>query len=83
METLRTVMSTAEAASVGYAAALHAYYYDTGAVTPDHLVYSLLGSALKDSPEDLQKLRHYFEHVAKDRRTGLWPAYYEARRHLL
>jgi MoxR-like ATPase len=83
LETLGTVMSTAEAVSVGYAAGIHAYYYEGGEPGPDHLVQSLLGSALKDAPEDLKKLHHYFNHVVKDRRSGLWPAYYEARRHLL
>lgn len=83
LEPLGTVMSTAEAVSVGYAAGIHAYYYDGGELAPDHLVQSLLGSALKDAPEDLKRLHHYFNHVVKDRRGGLWPQYYEARRHLL
>jgi MoxR-like ATPase len=82
LETLTTVMSTAEAVGVGYAAALHAYYYDGGQLTPDHLVHSLTGSALKDAPEDLKKLEHYFNHVVKSRRGSTWSAYYHARRHL-
>jgi MoxR-like ATPase len=83
LETLSTVMSTAEAVSVGYAAGIHAYYYGGGGITPEHLVHSLLGSALKDAPEDVKKLHHYFNHVVKDRRGNLWREYYEARRHLL
>jgi MoxR-like ATPase len=83
LEPLTTVMSTAEAVTVGHAAGIHAYYYGTGEVTPDHLVHSLLGSAIKDTPEDLKKLRHYFEHVVKDRRGGRWREYFAARRHLL
>ncbi len=82
LEPLTTVMSTAEAVSVGYAAGLHAYYYDGGEVRADHLVQSMLGSALKDSPDDLKKLQHYFHHVVKDRTGGGWRDYYEARRHL-
>jgi MoxR-like ATPase len=81
-EPLSTVMSTAEAVSVGYAAGIHAYYYDGGSVEAGHLVQSLLGSALKDAPDDREKLRHYFQNVVKDRHRGLWPAYYDARRHL-
>jgi len=76
-------MSTAEAVSVGYAAGIHAYYYNQGALTPDHLVQSLLGSAIKDTPEDLKKLHHYFNQVVKERKGDEWGAYYEARRHLL
>jgi MoxR-like ATPase len=83
LEALTTVMSTAEAVSVGYAAGIHAYYYGGGEVQPEHLVQSLLGSALKDAPEDLKKLQHYFNHVVKNRKSGDWRAYYEARRHLL
>lgn len=80
MEPLSTVMSTAEAVSTGYAAAIHAYYYAGGTVTAEHLVQNMLGSALKDSVEDLKRLRHYFHHVVKDRRGGAWGAFYEARK---
>ena len=83
LEGLSTVMSTAEAVSVGYAAAVHAYYMGEHEVAAEHLVHSLLGSALKDAPEDRKKLHHYFNNVVRDRRHGLWPDYYEARRYLL
>ncbi|HTS27727.1 MAG TPA: AAA family ATPase [Bryobacteraceae bacterium] len=82
LDALTTVMSTAEAVTVGYAAVLHAYYYDGGRLTPDHLVHSLTGSALKDTPEDLKKLEHYFNHVVKTRQEPHWQHYYAARRHL-
>src|SRR5262245_24402334 len=75
LEPRSTVMSTAEAVSVGYAAGIHAYYYGGGEVAPEHLVQSLLGSALKDAPEDLKKLRHYFNHVVRARRGAAWKAY--------
>ncbi len=39
----------------------HAYYYGGGQITPAHLLQSLLGSAIKDAPEDRDKLRHYFQ----------------------
>jgi MoxR-like ATPase len=83
LETLSTVMSTAEAVSVGVAAAVHAYYYDDRPAAPDHLVNSLLGSALKDTPEDLPKIRHYFSHVVQARKKPIWQAFYEARKALL
>lgn len=82
LEPLSTVMSTAEAVSVGYAAGIHAYYYGGGKVTPEHLVQSLLGSALKDAPEDLKKLQHYFNHAVRGRPGAAWKAFYEARKHL-
>ena len=83
LEPLSTVMSTAEAVSVGYAAGIHCYYYDQGKVQAEHLVQNLVGSALKDTPEDLKKLRHYFDHVVKRRKGGAWKEYYQARKHLL
>ena len=79
LEPLTSAMSTAEAVSVGHAAGLHAYYLAEGGVSPAQLVQSLLGSVLKDSPDDLKKLRHYFEHVVKGRRGELWREFYEAR----
>ncbi len=82
LEPLSSVMSTAEAVSVGYAAGIHAYYYAGGAVTPEHLVQSLIGTAIKDAPEDLKKLQHYFNHVVRSRRGDAWKAYFEARKHL-
>ena len=83
LEPLTTVLSTAEAVGVAYAAGIHAYYYADGAMNPAHIVHSLLGSAIKDTPDDVKKLRHYFDHVVKERRKGAWPEYYQAREHLL
>lgn len=82
LEPLTTAMSTAEAVSTGYAAGLHAYYYDDGKVRPAHLVHHLVGSVLKDVPEDLKRLRHYFDHVIKGRDGPVWRQYYEAKEHL-
>jgi MoxR-like ATPase len=83
LEPLSTVMSTAEAVSVGYAAGIHAYYYNRGEMSPDHLVQSLLGSAIKDSSEDLKKLDRYFDRVVKVREGDTWGQYYQAREYLL
>jgi MoxR-like ATPase len=83
LEPLTTALSTAEAVSAGFAAGLHAYYYGKGEVEPGHLVQHLVGSALKDAPDDLKKLRHYFNHVVKGRPGHAWRAYYEARGDLL
>lgn len=83
LEPLSTVMSTAEAVSVGYAAALHAYYYHQGGLSAEHLLQSLMGSALKGAPEDLKKLQHYFSHVVQKRRGPLWQDCYAAHRQLM
>jgi MoxR-like ATPase len=83
LEPLTTAMSTAEAVSTGYAAGIHAYYYGQGAVEPEHLVQHIVGSALKDAPDDVKKLRHYFNHVVKSRKGPTWQAFFAARKHLL
>jgi MoxR-like ATPase len=82
METLSTVLSTAEAVSTACAAGIHAYFYDDGQVRPRHVVQHLVGTVLKDNPDDLTKVRHYFEHVVKKRRGELWKDFYEARHEL-
>lgn len=83
MEGLSTVLSTAEAVGTAYAAGIHAFYYADGKVQPTHLVRHLVGSVLKDNPDDLKKVRHYFDHVVKRRKSGRWPEYYQARDELV
>lgn len=82
IETLSTVMSTAEAVSVGIAAGIHSYYYADGEIRADHLVQSMIGSALKDNVDDMKKLRHYFNVSVKDRKGKSWKDLYEARHYL-
>jgi MoxR-like ATPase len=82
LEQLTTAMSTAEAIATGYAAALHAWYYAQGKMRAEHLVHHLLGTALKDAPDDVKKLRHYFNTVVKDRDGKAWKDFYDAREQL-
>ncbi|MBS0659091.1 MAG: AAA family ATPase [Verrucomicrobia bacterium] len=79
LEPLTTPMSTAEAVSTGFAAGLHANYFGSGPITPEHVALHVAATALKDAPEDLKRVRHYFQHVVKDRRGPHWEAYYRAR----
>lgn len=79
IDSLSTVLSTAEAVSTASAAGIHAYYYDEGRVAPRHLAQHLVGTVLKDNPDDMKKVRHYFEHVVKKRKAPLWQHFYEAR----
>ena len=62
-----TVMSTAEAVHVAFAAALEARYLGTGTVTPAEIARQLAGVALKDSPEDSRRLRFYVDNVVRER----------------
>lgn len=79
LEPLTTAMSTAEAISTGYSAGLHAWFYGGQPASARHLAQHLAGTALKDSPDDLKRLRHYFHHVVKDKKGEVWQALYDAR----
>nr|WP_280529103.1 AAA family ATPase [Permianibacter aggregans] len=78
------VMSSAEAVAVGYAAALDAHYFGNGEVAGDHIARQLIGTVLKDNPDDGKKLRHYFDVVIKQRaqRQRHWQRVLDARREL-
>jgi MoxR-like ATPase len=80
-----TIMSTAEAVSVALSAGLDARFYGKGKLTPTELARHLGGAVLKDNPEDLAKLRHYFDVVVQKRgkeRGRLWDDFYRARKWL-
>jgi MoxR-like ATPase len=78
------VLSTAEAVAVGHAAALDAHFFDGGPATGAHVARQLIGTVLKDNPEDGAKLRHYFDVVVKKRarKGNQWHRLLEARREL-
>jgi len=79
-----TVMSTAEAVAVSHSAALDAAYFGNGRMESGHVARQLLGTVLKDNPDDLKKLKHYFDVVVKARSKGnkTWQQFYEARKWL-
>lgn len=76
-----TPMSTAEAVAVAFSAALDACYFGDGRLRSEHVVRQLLGTVIKDSPDDAKKVRQYFDVVIKSRlRLGSsWKSFYEAR----
>lgn len=77
------VMSTAEAVSVCYQTAMSSYYYDNSKMKVDYLVQNILGTVVKESREDIEKLRNYFNIIikAKSQKEGnLWKEFYEARK---
>ncbi|HEX7816612.1 AAA family ATPase [Dyella sp.] len=78
------VMSAAEAVAVGYAACLDAHYFGDGSVGGEHVARQLIGTVLKDNPDDGSKLRHYFDVVVKQRaqRHEPWKRMLDARREL-
>ena len=79
IEPLSSAMSTAEAVSVGFAACVQAHYFGASEPGAEHLAQHLVGTALKDEPEDVKRLRHYLEHEVRSRRGRAWKDFYAAR----
>ncbi|MDT8450089.1 MAG: AAA family ATPase [Wenzhouxiangellaceae bacterium] len=65
-------MSTAEAVNVAHAICVHAYYYGDKVMTIDNLLHFLVGTALKDKPEDRRRFRHYFETEVPRKHGAHW-----------
>jgi len=65
-------LSTAEAVSVAHAASLSAWYYGGGSMTVEQLMHHIIGSALKDHPDDRRRLKHYFETAIAPRNGAVW-----------
>ncbi len=79
LDRMSTVLSTAEAVSVAYAAGVRAHFLGSGEVSARDVVESLAGAVVKDDPEDLRRLRRYFEQRVAKRKGGAWSAFYAAR----
>jgi alkyl hydroperoxide reductase subunit AhpF len=77
-------MSTAEAVAVGFSAGLDACYFGNGRMEGGHIARQLVGTVLKDNPDDAKKLKQYFDVVVKVRGKShkAWQSYYEARKWL-
>lgn len=84
IKTPDTVMSTAEAVNVAYAAALEARYLGSGPVTPREIANQLQGVLLKDNTDDLKRVQHYFDTVVRERarRDDDWKVFRDAARSL-
>ncbi len=75
-------MSTAEAVGVAHALSVHAFYYSDGKLSIDQLVHFIIGSAIKDKPEDRRRLLHYFDTEVAIKDGDHWRETY-AQRHLI
>ena len=82
MDRLSAVMSTAEAVSVAHAVGLRGWFLRGEAGTAEDVVACLAGTAAKDNPEDLAKLRRYLAQQVTWRGGEQWQALHNAR-HLL
>ncbi len=79
-----TIMSTAEAVAVGHSAALDAAYFGNARLDSSHIARQIVGTILKDNPDDVKKLKQYFDVVVKTRGKGskAWQQFYEAKKWL-
>lgn len=75
-------MSTAEAVSVAHAVGVRGWFLRGEPGSAADVVACLAGTAAKDSPEDLARLRRYLEQQVPHRRGPQWKALHDAR-HLL
>lgn len=82
MDRLGTVLSTAEAVSVALAIGLRGHYLRGDRGEPGDIVEALAGTAVKDDPEDLKKLRRWLEQRVGKRKSAAWQAFYQARHRL-
>ncbi|MFI1518783.1 AAA family ATPase [Kitasatospora cineracea] len=76
------VLSTAEAVSVAHAVGVRGWFLRQEPGSAADLVTCLAGTAAKDSPDDLARLRRFLEQQAERRKGGRWRELYDAR-HLL
>ncbi|GCD10024.1 ATP-binding protein [Clostridium tagluense] len=77
------VMSTAEAVSVCYQTAMTSYYFEKSEMRVDSMVQNILGTVVKESRDDIDKLKNYFNIIIKSKSLkegGLWKEFYEARK---
>ncbi|MFJ2669482.1 AAA family ATPase [Streptomyces sp. NPDC087525] len=81
-DAMTAVMSTAEAVSVAHAVGVRGWYLRGEPGNAADLVTCLAGTAAKDSPEDLVRLRRYLEQRAVHRVGRAWRQLHAAR-HLL
>ncbi|MFD7256667.1 AAA family ATPase [Streptomyces sp. NPDC059874] len=79
---LSSVMSTAEAVSVAHAVGVRGWFLRGEPGNAADLVTCLAGTAAKDSPEDLARLRRYLEQRVAKRGGAQWKALHSSR-HLL
>lgn len=80
-----TTLSTAEAIGTAVDAVLHCRYFGDGKVTAAAIARNLIGSIVKEDPQDLAALKEYISIVAKKRAASdkHWKGFHdEAQQHL-
>jgi MoxR-like ATPase len=79
LEQMSSVLSTAEAVSLTHALGVRAWYLRSSEPNAADFVDSLAGTAVKDNPDDLKRLRAYLEQRVSGRKGAVWKDLYQAR----
>ncbi|MFC9996827.1 AAA family ATPase [Nocardia sp. NPDC127526] len=79
LDRMSAVMSTAEAVSVAHAVGLRGWYLRGEPGAPADIVHCLAGTAAKDDPDDLARLRRYLEQQVPRKSGRAWKALHDAR----
>ena len=82
LERLSSSLSTAEAVTVAQSLGIRCFYLRQSEPAAEDLMECILGTALKDNLEDVQRLRRYLEQRVTRRSGPAWKAFYEARHRL-
>ncbi|UQZ89864.1 hypothetical protein C4J81_11835 [Deltaproteobacteria bacterium Smac51] len=82
MDSMKAVMSTAEAINVAHAVGVKAWFLYDRAGCPADLVDSIVGTVIKDDADDRARLKRYFEQKVGKKKGDHWQAYYQARHRL-
>lgn len=79
-----TPMSTAEAVALATSSGAHVHFLGNGKIRPQDLVQHLMGTVLKDDPDDRERLVNYFERVARRRAKAdpTWREWSDAKKWL-
>lgn len=80
-----TTLSTAEAIGTAVDAALHSHYFGDGKVSGGSIAQNVIGSIVKEDPQDLASLKEYVSIVAKKRGTNdkNWQSFHDESLKLL
>jgi MoxR-like ATPase len=71
-----TVLSTAEAISVAYSAAIQCHYFGEAVLTPNHLRQYMIGTVIKDDDDDVKRFEEYLRIVKRKRKDQpLWQSF--------
>lgn len=82
LERLSSSLSTAEAVTVAQSLGIRCHYLQHSIPSAQDLMECILGTALKDNLEDLQRFRRYLEQRVGRRQGQTWKEFYEARHRL-